>query len=47
MLAEAFAGVDVVVNALPTTTPKELKRQVAQSAVGAGVKVYFLSEFGV
>ncbi|KAI0373209.1 NAD-P-binding protein [Pilatotrama ljubarskyi] len=46
-LAEAFTGVDVVINALPTTTPKDVKRQVAEAAVKHGVKVFFLSEFGV
>ncbi|KAI8999108.1 NAD-P-binding protein [Trametes punicea] len=46
-LAEAFAGMDVVINALPTSTPADVKRQVAQSAVQNGVKVLFLSEFGV
>ncbi|CDO71860.1 hypothetical protein BN946_scf184940.g7 [Trametes cinnabarina] len=46
-LAEAFNGIDVVINALPTSTPKDVKRQVADAAVKNGVKVFFLSEFGV
>ncbi|KAI0648380.1 NAD-P-binding protein [Trametes meyenii] len=46
-LVEAFEGVDVVVNALPTTAPVGVKRQVAQLAIKSGVKVFFLSEFGV
>ncbi|KAI0355068.1 NAD-P-binding protein [Trametes cingulata] len=46
-LAEAFTGVDVVINVLPTTTPTDVKRQVAEAAVKHGVKVFFLSEFGV
>ncbi|KAL7282973.1 hypothetical protein ACG7TL_002391 [Trametes sanguinea] len=46
-LAEAFEGIDVVINALPTSTPKDIKRQVAAAAVQHGAKVFFLSEFGV
>ncbi|KAI0781448.1 hypothetical protein BD413DRAFT_608590 [Trametes elegans] len=46
-LAEAFAGVDVVISTLPTSVPVEVRRRVAQSAVKSGAKVFFLSEFGV
>ncbi|KAI9059751.1 NAD-P-binding protein [Trametes sanguinea] len=46
-LADAFEGIDVVINALPTSTPKDVKKQVAAAAVQHGVKVFFLSEFGV
>ncbi|KAI0628747.1 NAD-P-binding protein [Trametes polyzona] len=46
-LTDAFADVDVVINALNVTAPTEVKRQVAESAVKSGAKVYFLSEFGV
>ncbi|KAH9890553.1 NAD-P-binding protein [Cubamyces lactineus] len=46
-LADAFAGADVVINALPTSMPKDAKSQVAAAAVKSSVKVFFLSEFGV
>ncbi|KAH9857543.1 NAD-P-binding protein [Lenzites betulinus] len=46
-LEDAFAGVDVVINVLNLSTPKAVKKQIAEVAVRSGVKVYFLSEFGV
>ncbi|KAI0831641.1 NAD-P-binding protein [Trametes gibbosa] len=46
-LQEAFARVDIVVNALNISTPVAVKKQIADVAVRSGVKVYYLSEFGV
>ncbi|KAI0737950.1 NAD-P-binding protein [Daedaleopsis nitida] len=46
-LDEAFAGVDVIVNALPGNAPKEIKHAVVDAVVRSSTKVYFLSEYGV
>lgn len=44
---DVLSGVDVVVNALPTTIPDVTKKQLAAAVARANPKVYFLSEFGV
>ena len=46
-LDKAFAGVDVVVNALPGYASKEVQYAVVDAAVRSSAKVYFLSEYGV
>ncbi|KAI0355070.1 NAD-P-binding protein [Trametes cingulata] len=45
-LDEAFAGVDVIVNALTSGVPDILKEDVIDAAARSSAKVYFLSEFG-
>ncbi|RPD57559.1 NAD(P)-binding protein [Lentinus tigrinus ALCF2SS1-6] len=42
-----LSGIDVVVNALPTTIPDDVKTELAAAVARANPKVYFLSEFGV
>lgn len=46
-LESALAGVDAVVNALPSSLPVEVRQKVNAAAIKSGVKVYFLSEFGM
>ncbi|RPD57576.1 NAD(P)-binding protein [Lentinus tigrinus ALCF2SS1-7] len=43
---EVLSGVDVVVNALPTSIPEEAKKQLLAAIARANPEVYFLSEFG-
>ena len=43
---EAFAGVDVIVNALPDGADKETKQAAIRAAARSSAKVYFLDEFG-
>ncbi|KAI0373207.1 NAD-P-binding protein [Pilatotrama ljubarskyi] len=45
-LDDAFAGVDVIVNALTSGVPDELKQGVIDAAARSSANVYFLSEFG-
>ena len=46
-LDKAFAGVDVIVNALPGGASKDVKLAVVDAVVRSSAKVYFLSEYGV
>lgn len=46
-LDKAFAGVDVVVNALPGGPINDVKLAVVDSLARSDAKVYFLSEYGV
>ncbi|KAI0645564.1 hypothetical protein C8Q79DRAFT_911353 [Trametes meyenii] len=46
-LEKAFAGVDVIVNILPGSLPKDVKQKITEAAIKSGPKVYFLSEFGI
>lgn len=46
-LETALAGVDVVVNALPTVLPDDVSKKVNEGPIKSGAKVYFLSEFGL
>ena len=43
---EAFAGTDVIVNALPGSAPEATQHAILQAAARSGAKVYFLGEFG-
>ena len=44
-LDEAFAGIDVIVNTLPSSIDDEVNRNVLQAVARSSAKVYFLSEF--
>ncbi|KAH9858412.1 NmrA-like family-domain-containing protein [Lenzites betulinus] len=46
-LATALAGTDVVVNLLASSVSEEDRNKVGEAAVKAGVKVFFLGEFGL
>lgn len=46
-LDKAFAGVDVIVNALPGGPINDVKLAVVDSLARSDAKVYFLSEYGV
>ena len=43
---EAFAGTDVIVNALPGSAPEATQHAILQAAARSNAKVYFLGEFG-
>ncbi|KAG8946289.1 hypothetical protein FRC04_011919 [Tulasnella sp. 424] len=44
---DTLKGIDVVINAWGFTVPGDIKNALVKTAVEAGVKVYFPSEFGV
>ncbi|TBU38960.1 hypothetical protein BD309DRAFT_873284, partial [Dichomitus squalens] len=44
---DVFSGVDVVVDALPTTIPQSYREELMQAIARQNVKVYFLSEYGL
>ncbi|OJT02372.1 hypothetical protein TRAPUB_7096 [Trametes pubescens] len=46
-LENALAGIDVVVNVLPTSLSEEVRGKVNETVIKSGAKVYFLSEFGL
>ena len=46
-LESVLEGVDVVVNALPTSVSEEDKTKVITAVAASSAKVYFLSEFGM
>ncbi|PIL30680.1 hypothetical protein GSI_07384 [Ganoderma sinense ZZ0214-1] len=43
---EAFAGADVIVNALPGSVSEATQQAILQAAARSSAKVYFLGEFG-
>lgn len=46
-LENALAGIDIVVNVLPTSLSEEVRGKVNETVIKSGAKVYFLSEFGL
>ena len=46
-LDNLLAGVDVVVNCLPTAISDEYKTELTNASIRNGVKVFFLSEYGM
>ena len=46
-LDKLLADIDVVVNCLPTEVSNEYKTELTKASLRNGVKVFFLSEFGM